>query len=176
MKATFFMLTQQLKMSAYAAFGKREMAEGHAVASHSYTHANIPKLSAAGRQHEIVDAVNDFTTIMGVRPKYFRLPYGSGTNVPSVRQIIADQGMIHVFWNVDTLDWQDKNPDSIYQRALKQMAQLGRGVILFHDIHPQSVLASEKLMGYLKDPANHIRTVTIPEIVDEINAANEAKP
>ena len=176
MKATFFMLTQQLKMAAYAAMGKREIAEGHAVASHSYTHANVPKLSAAGRQHEIVDAVNDFTTILGVRPKYFRLPYGSGTNVTSVRQIIADQGMIHVFWNVDTLDWQDKNPDSIVQRALKQMNQLGKGIILFHDIHPQSVVASEKLMGYLKDPANHIRTVTIPEIVDEMNAAAAARP
>ena len=86
--------------------------------------------------------------------------------------MIADLGMIHVFWNVDTLDWQDKDPDSIVARAQKQMKTEGHGVILFHDIHPQSVIASKKLVEWtktLKGTENEIRWVTIPEIINEMN-------
>ena len=129
----------------------------------------MPTLSHDDRQHEIIDASNEFGTLLNEKAEFFRLPYGAGVSVPEIREMIASQNMIHVFWNVDTLDWQDKNPKTIYTRALKQMNALGRGVILFHDIHPQSVIASEMVMGYLKDPANNIRTVTLPEIIKEMN-------
>ena len=84
--------------------------------------------------------------------------------------------MLHVFWNVDTLDWQDKDPASILARAKKQMQANGHGVILFHDIHPQSVEASKKLLEWsktLKGTSDEIRWVTLPEIVDEMNGVNK---
>ena len=90
--------------------------------------------------------------------------------------MISDLGMIHVFWNVDTLDWQDKDPDSVVARAQKQMKAAGHGVILFHDIHPQSVIASKKLVEWsktLKGTDAEIRWVTIPEIVDEMNGVQK---
>jgi len=176
MKATFFVLSQQIQPELFLATAERERDDAHAVASHSYTHANVPKLGPTGRNKEIVEAAQEFEKLLGKKPLYYRLPYGSGMNVPSVREIISQAGMIHVFWNVDTLDWQDKDPDVIVQRALAQIKQQGHGVILFHDIHSQSVTASEKIMAYLTDPQNGIRTVTLPEIVDEINAAAAVAP
>jgi peptidoglycan/xylan/chitin deacetylase (PgdA/CDA1 family) len=58
--------------------------------------------------------------------------------------------MIHTSWNVDTLDWQDRNANSIFERTKKQVDILGRGIILFHDIHPQSVQAVKLLIPYMK--------------------------
>ena len=181
MKATFFMLSQQISNPAFVEVAKRVQEEGHAIACHSFTHPQIPKLDQAGRTHEIVDAKEVFTKFFSKEPgdtppRFFRLPYGAGVSVPSVRQMIADNNMIHVYWNVDTLDWQDHNPESIHDRALKQIKQLKRGIILFHDIHPQSVIASELLMHDFEDPANHIRLVTIPEITDELNAQVKEAP
>lgn len=169
MKATFFVLSKNLTSPALADIARRELSEGHAVESHSYSHPVTPKLGAASREKEIGGAAKKLAAVVGVAPRFFRLPYGSGVSNRAIRTLIADAGMVHVFWSVDTLDWQDKNPDSIVRRSLKQMTP-GNGIILFHDIHPQSVIASEKLMEYLKNPANQLETGTIPEIVDGMNA------
>jgi peptidoglycan/xylan/chitin deacetylase (PgdA/CDA1 family) len=120
-------------------------------ASHSYTHANLPKQSAASLDKEVNKAVSDFAKVVGEKPTMYRCPYGAcGPNGGTIRTMIAKQNMLHIAWNVDTLDWQDKNPESIFQRSKKQIDSLGRGIVLFHDIHPQSVIASDKVIKYLK--------------------------
>jgi peptidoglycan/xylan/chitin deacetylase (PgdA/CDA1 family) len=176
LKATFFVLSQQVLDNKYPKTALRTQAEGHALASHSYTHANMPKITSAAQDHELQDAAAVFKDRFGVSPKYYRLPYGAGVSISSIRQKIAKLGMVHVFWTVDTLDWQDKDPDSIFIRTKKQMDQYGRGIILFHDIHAQSVIASEKVMNELKLPENRFRSVTIPEIVDELNGISPQVP
>jgi len=77
--------------------------------------------------------------------------------------------MLHVFWNVDTLDWQDKNPQSIFNRAVKQMSgtKNNAGVILFHDIHRQTVTASALLMDHLKK--TNAKVCTVQGIINQIN-------
>lgn len=120
-------------------------------ASHSYTHANLPKQSASGLDKEITQASIDFAKVVGEKPTLFRCPYGAcGPANGTIRTLIAKNNMLHISWNVDTLDWQDKNPESIFQRSKKQIDSLGRGIVLFHDIHPQSVIAADKVIKYLK--------------------------
>ena len=90
--------------------------------------------------------------------------------------MIAALNMVHVYWNVDTLDWQDNDPDSIVARAQKQMKALGHGIVLFHDVHPQSVTASKKLIEWSKTfngTDQEMRWLTIPQIVDEINNSSK---
>lgn len=174
-KATFFWLAQNVIQYKSVVDLARE--KGMALNNHSWSHANLPKMSDARLEKEIVQSTKVETAAYGEKIRFFRCPYGAGTNITKIRQMIADQGMIHVFWNVDTLDWQDKNADSVYARAKKFMKQEGRGVVLFHDIHPQSVVASKKLMMWadgLKGTEEEIRWVTLPEIVDEQNSAAKA--
>ncbi len=175
-KATFFVLAKNLQGPVLRAHALRAQAEGHAMASHSYTHANMPKVGPATQRREIRDAAVDFRNRFGFRPKFYRLPYGAGMSIRSIRAQIANEGMIHVFWNVDTLDWQDRNPVSIVERAKTQINQLRRGVILFHDVHDQTVIASKKLMEFMKAPSKGTRFVTIPEIVDELNGVSTPIP
>ncbi len=167
-KATFFMLSQQIDSAKeFPEVAVRESKEGHDVASHSYTHPQVPKLGATQRVYEIEGAVKVFEKVLGKRPDFYRLPYGAGVSVPAIRTEIAKSCMVHAFWNVDTLDWHDKDPELIYNRSVKQVESLGRGIILFHDIHAQSVKASEMLMSYLKEKG--VRLVTLTEAVKEIN-------
>lgn len=169
-KATFFWLAQNVIRNQGIVDLVKE--KGHARANHSWSHAQLPKLDAEGLQKEIVQSTKIEAKSYGEPVKFFRCPYGAGNSVPRIRQMIADLDMIHVFWNVDTLDWQDKDPDSILARTKKQMQASGHGVVLFHDIHAQSVIASKKLVEWtrtLKGTANEVRWVTLPEIVDEMN-------
>jgi peptidoglycan/xylan/chitin deacetylase (PgdA/CDA1 family) len=164
-KASFFWLAQMVNAAGAGKYIDAAKAAGMDLNNHSYSHANLVNLGADGLKREIVTSTNIETKAYGFSPKFFRCPYGSGLNTARVRQMIAQQGMIHVFWNVDSLDWQDHNPTSIVARVRKQMAREGRGIILFHDIHPQSVTASNVIMG---DVAK-LHAVTMSQITKELN-------
>lgn len=140
--ATFFWLAKNTS----ALPGVVKEAAGFELANHSYTHAQLTKLGTAGLEKEIVQSTKVHAGVYGYRPKFFRLPYGAGVNNSKIRSMIAAQGMVHVFWNVDSLDWQDKNPPKIVNRVNLQMNARGRGVVLFHDIHPTTVTATKTLM------------------------------
>lgn len=173
-KATFFWLAENVVK--YQSIVDLVKEKGMALANHSWSHAQLPKLDAAGLQKEIVKSTQVEAKSYGQEVKFFRCPYGAGNSVPRIRSMIADLDMIHVFWNVDTLDWQDKDPDSILARTKKQMKASGRGVVLFHDIHRQSVVASKKLVEWtssLKGTESEIRWVTLPQIVKEMNGAGK---
>jgi peptidoglycan/xylan/chitin deacetylase (PgdA/CDA1 family) len=164
-KATFFQLAQQV--NALPNTAKSIWDAGMDIGCHSWTHAQITKLGPQGRKHEITDAKVAIEAKLGRPIKLFRLPYGAGVSVTSIRQVIANANMVHVFWNVDTLDWQDKNPQSILARALKQMGAHKGGVILFHDIHPQSVIASNLLQDHMKKAG--IIVCTVQGVIDQQN-------
>lgn len=173
-KATFFWLAENVVR--YQSIVDMIGEKGHARANHSWSHAQLPKLDGAGLQKEIVQSTAVEEKAYGEKVKFFRCPYGAGNSVPRIRQMIANLNMIHVFWNVDTLDWQDKDPESIVARSKKQMRAAGHGVVLFHDIHPQSVIASKKLVEWsktFKGTVDEIRWVTLPEIVNEMNGVKK---
>ncbi|MBL7669830.1 MAG: polysaccharide deacetylase family protein [Bdellovibrionaceae bacterium] len=159
MKATFFWLSQNL--TKYPSLVSQAGMADFDRASHSFTHANLPKLGPVGLKHEIDDAVHAFTKEVGSPPTFFRCPYGAcGGNNSQIRTMIANKNMMHVFWNVDSLDWQDQNPQTIFERTKKQIDILGRGIILLHDIHPQSVEAMKLIVPYLKKIKAQVKTLS----------------
>ncbi len=166
-KASFFMLTQEAKR--YKSTVDYVNDAGMEISLHSYTHANLDKASQQTLRKEIISAKKELEDISDTSIKLFRLPYGAGTRNTPVRKMIADEKMVHVFWNVDTLDWKDKNPQSVYARTVKQMAKTPRnsGIILFHDIHQSTVKASELVMDYLL--RNNKDICTVGEMVDYHN-------
>jgi peptidoglycan/xylan/chitin deacetylase (PgdA/CDA1 family) len=171
MKATFFMLAKQVEGLPNTA--KSIADAGMDIASHSYDHAQLTKVGPIALEKQIGGAKKIIETRLGKQVKLFRLPYGAGVSVASIRAKIAEHKLIHVFWNVDTLDWQDKNPTSIFNRSVKQMAASPKnnGVILFHDIHQQSVVASTMLMDYFKQ--QNINVCTVQAVVDQLNQGLE---
>jgi peptidoglycan/xylan/chitin deacetylase (PgdA/CDA1 family) len=171
LKGTFFMLSQNAARTSDQVTA--EKIAGMVQGDHSYNHPVLSKLPEDQLQFQIVKSYQDLTRLIGVPPKFFRCPYGAcGPQGSRVRQLIASENMIHVFWTVDSLDWQDHNPESIHQRVLLEMKQQGRGIILFHDIHPQSVIASNLVMDDFVAgiKAKTLRSITVQQGVDEINA------
>lgn len=170
--ATFFMLAQQVKSNPNTA--KLLKDGGFDLASHSYTHAQLTKVGPVQLEKEIGTAKEVIETQLDTKVKLFRLPYGAGVSVSNVRAKIATHKMIHVFWTVDTLDWQDKNPTTIYNRTLKQMnaSTKNSGIILFHDIHSQSVTASTMLMDYFNK--EKLTICTVQGVVDQLNNQAES--
>ncbi len=173
MIGTFFWLSQNILKYPQLVTQAGQM--GFNRASHTFSHPNLPTLNQAGWNHEINDALDVFAAQVGQPATFFRCPYGACGGTGSViRQMIAKRNALHIFWNVDSLDWQDKNPQSVFERAKKQMEILNHGIVLFHDIHPQSVEAFKLLTAYIKTKGFKVRA--LPDIISEVRGSAYASP
>lgn len=168
-KATYFVLTE--KALKFPKIIDNTIDANMELALHSYTHQNLGSSSRTAEEltYEIDQAKVDLENLINKKIKLFRLPYGSGVRKSSLREKIAKNNLIHVFWNVDTLDWKDKDPNSIVARSLKQMLLTPKksGIILFHDIHNQSVIASDILLNKMLD--DQLILCTVGEMVNYFN-------
>ncbi|WP_413577581.1 polysaccharide deacetylase family protein [Bdellovibrio sp. HCB290] len=151
-KPAFFWLSKNV--SALSGIAGELSAQGYVIGSHSVDHKDIGALARAGNtsalDYEINGGVATLSKAIGKPVHYFRLPYGSGVKNNAIGARFQALNVEHFFWRVDSLDWQDKNPASIRDRVVAQMKATGRGIVLFHDIHPQSAKASQLLVDYLK--------------------------
>ena len=164
-KATFFWVAQNVVQ--YRSVVAAAEQAGHSLQNHSYTHADLVKTTDLALGYEVSVSNQIMKEHYQSHPGFFRLPYGSGGSNSRVRKKVADEKLVSVLWNVDSLDWADKNAASVAERVRKQMVKLGRGVVLFHDIQGHTADASSLLLKAVKNLP--YRYVTIPAIMDQLN-------
>jgi len=138
---------QELSLKKNAEKIKRALNEGHLVGNHTFTHPVLTKLSQQDREREIEDTNALLTMVTGQKNTVFRPPYGSRDD--GLQTLTEEKGMRSVMWNIDSKDWGDPMPDSIVDRVMKNLEQKKRGIILFHDIHKQTITALPKLLEKL---------------------------
>jgi peptidoglycan/xylan/chitin deacetylase (PgdA/CDA1 family) len=130
-KATFFVVghnAQTLKRLVEKAFNA-----GHRIGNHSYTHADLTKLTEAQVKGEI-KRTDDIIINYAGSDKIFRPPYG--LHNATVDRVATQLGYRTVLWNVDTLDWNPQyQPDRWVQHGVDQIRSRDDSKVLNHDIH-----------------------------------------
>ena len=165
-KATFFVLATQLDYNGVAdeATGetfaernaklvKRAYDMGMEIGSHTYNHKNLNTLSASEIENELTSACEKVEAITGAKVKIMRPPYGNANE--TVRDTI-DMPMI--IWDVDSLDWESKDPDKIYNEVMKAVRP--GSIILMHDIYNTTADGVAKVVPALIDQGYTIVTVS----------------
>ena len=107
-KATFFILGQSLLSNTlYKRTLIRMIREGHVVASHSFNHPDLTKLSKDQiiEQMERTDEV--IQSIIGIKPRFMRPPYGYVNQ--KVVTVLRSAGYLIINWNHDTNDWRHQD-------------------------------------------------------------------
>ena len=127
----------EVKWTTTSAASYRVLDEGSTLANHSYSHPLLTKLDAAGYTREIDSTSTLLRDIVKSDPVLFRPPYG-GIN-DAIAEFVASRKLRVMLWNIDSMDWADPIPKSVAQRVLDRIAVVGRGIILFHDIHSRAV-------------------------------------
>ncbi len=130
-----------------AEISRQLLAEGYIVGNHSMTHAQLSKKTGDALREEILGNDKLLKAIDPDRPPLFRFPYGARN--AEGKQILAEQHLTSVMWNVDSMDWADPIPNSIADRVMREIDQNGRGIVLFHDIHERTVKALPLVMSRL---------------------------
>lgn len=150
-KATFFMVGTNV--AGYSSVVSRVYQEGHQVANHSYNHANLATLSAAGVRSQLQSVNTMLDKVCGKGTSYMvRAPYGSVN--ATVRNAA---GAPLISWSVDPLDWKYRNSETVKNNIIRQTHD--GAIILVHDIHATSIPGSLAAIDYLQSQGYEFVTV-----------------
>ncbi len=130
-------------------------AAGHELASHTYSHSNLTRLSEEELQKEFSKTREIIYEYTGEYPTFVRAP---GGNVNDTVKKYAFAPLIN--WSVDTRDWESRDRDKIVEEAMK--GARNNRIFLMHDIHTCTVDASEILIPKLI--AQGYQLVTLSEL------------
>ena len=125
---------------------KRMKAEGHTIGNHTKSHRQLNTLpyDQVSREIDAGNAAIKKATDQSTR--WVRPPYGA-TNA-TVDQVTRDKGVSQALWDVDTVDWKDRNSEHVCSSAV-QGARAG-SIVLMHDIHPTTVDAADCVIDGLR--------------------------
>lgn len=146
-KATFFMVGASAK--AHPELVRRVYEEGHVIASHSYTHPLLTKLSEKKLQYEIHQPQVVIENILRVKPLCLRYPFGASN--AHVRDEIRKAGIQPVPMGFNSFDYERPGIDHIVAWIGKNIHN--KQVLLFHDgfnHREQTVAALPKIIEMVK--------------------------
>ena len=154
-KGTFFMVGHAVEGNEDII--KRVIAEGHQIGNHSWDHPVLTKISLEKAKSQINDTTAALKKASGLDVYIMRPPYGA---INGAIQAAVDQSFI--LWDVDTLDWKNRNTASIMKEVRK--AQPG-SIILMHDVHQTTIDALPLILQYLTEQG--FEMVTIEELMGD---------
>jgi len=150
-QAVFFMLGEHFTgedPSRERALMKRLIGDGHVVANHSVTHAQL----CAGTPEATAWQIDRARTILereaGMPVPWFRTPYGAWC--PRMVRLLDERRIQHFYWDIDPQEWRTNNAKKtqwLVSWGLKRLK--GRAVVLMHDIKWATVFALPKILEWL---------------------------
>jgi peptidoglycan-N-acetylglucosamine deacetylase len=150
--ATFFIQGRWAEAFPHLA---RSVAErGHLIGNHSFYHARMPLLSAAGLASDVRAAERAIVNATGVDPRpWFRCPFGSGWDDPRVLAGLQRLGYRDVNWDVDGADWRPsrRGRGMASQMVADTVAHGDGAVLLLHPWTTATWLGLDRLLAALRD-------------------------
>lgn len=163
-KATFFITGNNIHKGAidthWAAVIQRMYADGHQIASHTWSHQNLSALTTAQRQDQMVKNEMAFRNILGFFPTYMRPPFSECNSACQTQ--MKKLGYHVTYFDLDTDDYNNETP-TLIQNAKNNFDNAIVGtdpttsdfLAIGHDIHEQTahnltayMLQQMKAQGY----------------------------
>ena len=147
-KATFFLVGQMAV--ARPQIVREEIARGHTVGTHTWSHPMPMKSLTVEAQIEEIDkgiAAVSRVAGRGLAP-FFRFP-GLGDSPETLAHLKA-RGIATFSVDVVSNDSFIADPHKLAERTLNILAAKGKGILLFHDIKPSTAAALPVILAELK--------------------------
>ncbi len=157
-KLTFFVLGQCVEQNPSVL--QREVAEGHEIGNHSWSHPDLAKLSDEAVRSQLRRTEDLIVKTAGVKPTLMRPPYGELTKRQRI-WVNHEFNYKVILWDVDPLDWKRPGSNIVAQRIIAG-ARPG-SIILSHDIHPPTIAAMPQVFDALL--AKGFKFVTVSELL-----------
>ncbi len=162
-QATFFDVGYLVK--DFPNIVRQEYNNGNIVANHSWSHPELTLLSASAILFQLTSTSNAIQATIGVRPTFFRPPYGAFNRV--VLQQASYLGVTTVLWNDTAEDWKLPGVSFIVNKVLS-LAHDG-AIILLHDGGGNRAQTVAALPTIITDLENRgFSLVTLQRLVDDL--------
>lgn len=154
-KATFYVLGKNVKN--FKELTKRMVEEGHEVANHSVTHANLPKCESVEKvREEIVTNQQLIADATGITPVTFRAPFLAHDE--KVWTVLDELKLPSINASKYTDDWDMKKPaEHILERALN--GTKAGDIIIFHSWRKETYDVMPQVIKTLKERGLQMVTV-----------------
>jgi len=116
-QAAFFLVGKFAKSQPMLV--RRMMAEGHVIGNHTWTHPNLAAVSTRRVSEELGRTSTLLEQMTGTAIRIFRPPYGACN--PDVLNVARALGMLPVFWNAITDDWEERSASQIVAGLTQQI-------------------------------------------------------
>lgn len=138
---------------------------GHEIGNHGYSHLDHAKLSRKRNEEEIRITEKVIDSSLSSLPDYansklFAPPSGSMSN--AMFDACKELGYTVIMWTRDTIDWRDHNPDSIFERATKNLK--AGDIILMHPTDA-TVAALPRILEYIK--SQNLVADTVSNVIEK---------
>jgi len=128
---------------------KQVAAAGHAVGSHTWSHADLSKLTIDQAKEEFEKGASAVHAALGgPEASFFRFP---GLQQPP--EVVAYLGTrnIGIFsTDIDSFDFRMHKPEQVIASVMGKLKKRGKGIILMHDFQHPTSLALPELLAQLK--------------------------
>jgi endo-1,4-beta-xylanase len=147
-KAVFFQVG--IHAESHPEVTREILLQGHALGSHSWDHANLTELPLAEaidnieRGHRAVMQAADTGTSM----PFFRFPFLESSE--ELRQAVQGMGLAAFHADIISEDHATPDPDELLAKALAAVEAEQRGIVLFHDIQPQTAVMLDAFLHELE--------------------------
>lgn len=162
-QATFFLLDGNIKK--FPEVVERIVKEGHAVGCHGVSHKiDVFYKSEQSALQEINTCGESINTVTGVTSNLFRVPFGSYPHLKkSYKDALSNEGYIMWDWNIDSYDWNTRDPKVVIDNITKQILPFEDSstspVLLMHDKEVTSK-ALESIINLLNEKEFTMERIT----------------
>jgi peptidoglycan-N-acetylglucosamine deacetylase len=150
--ATFFLIGRDVE--AHPQIARRELAEGHSLGHHTFSHPLLNRLPLAKAEAEIDRGIAaDELALYGRRSTvpttpFFRFP-GFASN-PALLDYLNGRGIVVFGADVWASDWNPMTPDEELHKLMARIDKVGRGIVLLHDSKAETAIMMPALLRALK--------------------------
>lgn len=139
-KATFFLIGAQIEHNEDVV--RRMDEEGHQIGIHTFDHVKLTGLNQADFDSQVEKSRDALKAVLGHNDFLLRPPYGMLDE-----GVKARAGCPIILWSIDPEDWRDQDTDRV--AAEVTAGARDGGIILLHDIFPESVDAALQIVDAL---------------------------
>lgn len=139
-RATFFLIGRNA--AAYPQIARRERAEGHTVAHHSFGHPLLNRMAETAAEAEIDRGIAAVETALNGRPAkepgtpFFRFPGFASS--PALLDRLEQRGIVVFGADFWASDWNRMSPDQELRLVMERLTAAHGGIVLFHDTKRQT--------------------------------------
>lgn len=151
-RATFFLVGRNA--AAHPELARRELAEGHTVAYHTFRHPLLDRMNSAAAEAEIdrgfaaVDGALYGQGTRRPRTPFFRFPGFAST--PFLLNRLAVRNIVVFGADLWASDWRPMSPNQELSRVLERLRATRGGIVLFHDTKRQTAVMLPAFLRSLK--------------------------